>query len=92
MSEEIKAVSVTRYYLDRKQFAVKAMKVFNRKDGTPYWRMGHFIAVGTTYADIFETAMQYCVKNKVAYIGGVQNGDNLTVLHKELLAMFDDIE
>ena len=89
MDQKIKAVTVTKDYLNKKIWVVKLLSVFNRKDGTPYWRVAKVIDSDPDYMTASNHALHYCIEKKVAYVASVKHGQNLTELHKEILAVFD---
>ena len=89
MSKTIKAVTVTKDYLNRKIWVVKLLSVFNRKDGTPYWYVKQTIDSDPDKITMQHRAVHYAIEKRVAYIFGIKHGHNLTENHKAILHVYE---
>ena len=89
MSKTIKAVTVTKDYLNRKIWVVKLLSVFNRKDGTPYWYVAKVIDSDPDYLTMVNRGLHYCIEKRVAYVANVKHGQNLSDIDKACLKVFE---
>ena len=92
MPKTIKAVTVTRDYLNRWVWVVKTLAVFNRKDGTPYWYVTQTIDSDPNELTMLSRALHYCVEKGVAFVSDVKHGQDLTDEHKGILKVYDMLE
>lgn len=85
MKIDPKAVTVSHYYLDPEQWAVKYMTVAARADGTAVW---YAQAIDRKYK-LFHTAQTrakyLAVHLGIPYVADVRNGERITMQQKQQL-------
>ena len=89
MSKAIKAVTVTKDYLNRKIWVVKTLAVFIRKNGTPYWYVKNIIDSDPNELTMLSRALHYCVEKRLPFVVKVKHGQNVTEQQKGILETFE---
>lgn len=85
------AITVTRFYLDKKKWCIKWLTVEYRKDGIPYWFVrAHLIRDGDKYTSVIQ-ALKIANDLNIPYIPNINKGMNLTKKHIAVLKKYSVI-
>ena len=80
------AITVTRFYLDKKKWCVKWIRIEHRKSGQPYWFVSDITEVKSDKDRAIAIANYYAKRVHVPFIEDINKGMNLTKHHIAVLA------
>ena len=79
------AVTVDRYYINKRLWAIKLMTISLSKHGGLLWKTQKTLVTHTALSKLTPMAIEYALDKEIPYISALSQGQVVLGLHKDLL-------